>query len=85
MDQHSSNRKPVIIAAGTWSINIGNAFFQFAGKYIMSQVSVNRRVEMLTDQPGYWMYGRKRSAKNCFRLLDYIDADYVFLNEIFFA
>lgn len=80
MDQHSSNRKPVIIAGGTWSTNIGNAFFQCAGKYIMSQVSGDRRVEMLTDQPGYWTYGRKRAAKNSFRLLDYVDADYVVLH-----
>jgi len=35
---------------------------------------------MLTDQPGYWRYGRKRSAKNSFRLLDYVDADYVVLH-----
>ncbi len=85
MSYHPTAKKPVIVAAGTWSTNIGNAFFQCAGKYIMSQVSVNRRVEMLTDQPGYWTYGRKRTAKNCFRLLDYIDADYVFLHGIFSA
>lgn len=80
MSNHSTAKKPVIVAAGTWSTNIGNAFFQCAGKYIMSQVSGNRRVEMLTDQPGYWMYGRKRAAKNSFRLLDHIDADYVVLH-----
>lgn len=46
----------------------------------MSQVSGDRRVEMLTDQPGYWMYGKKRSPENSLKLLDYIDADYIVLH-----
>jgi hypothetical protein len=80
MNQCSSENKPVIVAAGTWSTNIGNALFQLGGKYIMSQVSKGRRVVLLTDQAGYWQYGKKEEPKYSARLLDHVDASYIVLH-----
>lgn len=74
-----SNR-PIIVAAGTWSTNIGNAFIQVGAKHIVSQVTASRPVHLMTHQAGYWRYGKKHEPANSARLLDHIDAEYVVLS-----
>ncbi len=74
-----SNR-PIIITAGTWSTNIGNAFFQLGARHILSQVAAGRDIHLLTDQAGYWQYGRKREPANSARLLDHVEAEYLVLS-----
>ncbi|HRS10922.1 MAG TPA: hypothetical protein P5242_07635 [Sedimentisphaerales bacterium] len=71
--------RPIIITTGTWSTNIGNAFFQLGAHYIVSQAACNRPTFLLTDQAGYWQYGRKREPGHSAHLLDHVDAEYVVL------
>jgi len=70
----------IIVTAGTWSTNIGNAFFQLGARYIMSQALPDRRVQLLADQAGYWQYGRKVEPSRSARLLDHVDADCIVLS-----
>jgi len=76
----SADRRPIIVTAGTWSTNIGNAFFQLGARYIVSQAVPDRAVQLLTDQAGYWQYGKKQEPGHSARLLDHIEADYVVLS-----
>ncbi len=77
--QITANR-PIIVVAGTWSTNIGNAFFQLGAHFIMSQVGGQRPVRLFTDQAGYWQYGKKTEPINSARLLDHVDAEYMVLS-----
>lgn len=72
--------RPVVVTAGTWSTNIGNAFFQLGARYIVSQAAGGRAVHLLTDQAGYWRYGPKVEPKHSARLLDHVDAAYIVLS-----
>ncbi|MBP7051041.1 MAG: hypothetical protein KBE65_08510 [Phycisphaerae bacterium] len=72
--------RPIIVTAGTWSTNIGNAFFQLGARYVMSQACGDRAVQLFTDQAGYWRYGKKVEPANSARLLDHVDAEYVVLS-----
>lgn len=72
--------RPIVVTVGTWSTNIGNAFFQLGAQYIMSEVATTRRIHLLTDQAGYWQYGKKREPANSARLLDHVDAEYIVLS-----
>ena len=76
MDKNRS----IVITAGTWSTNIGNAFFQLGAQQIMSEVATAGRVHLLTDQAGYWQYGKKEEPQNSARLLDHVDAEYIVLS-----
>ncbi len=46
----------------------------------MSKAAPGHRIHLLTDQAGYWQYGRKREPANSARLLDHIDAEYFVLS-----
>lgn len=72
--------RPIVVTAGTWSTNIGNAFFQLGARYIVSQAARERPVHLLTDQAGYWRYGRKTEPRHSAHLLDHIDAAYLVLS-----
>jgi len=72
--------RPIIVTTGTWSTNIGNAFFQLGAHYIVSQAACNRPTCLLTDQAGYWQYGKKREPGHSAHLLDHVDAQYVVLS-----
>lgn len=72
--------RPIVVTAGTWSTNIGNAFFQLGAQYVMSQAGGRRAVQLFTDHAGYWQYGRKVEPANSARLLDHVDAEYVVLS-----
>lgn len=80
MSVESNASRPIIVTAGTWSTNIGNAFFQLGAQYIMSQAGGRRPVRLFTDQAGYWQYGKKVEPGNSARLLDHVDAEYIVLS-----
>lgn len=75
-----TDNKPAIITAGTWSTNIGNAFFQLGAEYIVSQAAPGRQTYLFTDQAGYWQYGKKKEPANSARLIDHVDAEYLVLS-----
>ncbi|MBN1359634.1 MAG: hypothetical protein JW993_03530 [Sedimentisphaerales bacterium] len=72
--------RPIIVTSGTWSTNIGNAFFQLGAQYIVSQALPGLPVQLLTDQAGYWQYGPKVEPGLSARLLDHVDAEYIVLS-----
>lgn len=72
--------RPITITAGTWSTNIGNAFFQLGARHIMRQVFPDHEVCLLTDQAGYWQYGKKEEPAHSARLLDHVDASCIVLS-----
>lgn len=43
----------IAIVSGGWGQNIGNAFFNIGGKWILEEVFPNARVNYIQDQPGY--------------------------------
>lgn len=65
---------------GFWGQNIGNAFFNVAGKWIV-QETFGGNVSEIQDQPGYRTFHRKHTGnpKNDIKLLQYLDVDYVVL------
>lgn len=64
---------------GFWGQNIGNAFFNVAGKWIVEETFGN--VSEIQDQPAYRTFHRKHSGNppNDIKLLQYLDVDYVVL------
>jgi len=80
MPPHITTDRSIIVTTGTWSTNIGNAFFQLGARHIMSQAAPAHRVHLLADQAGYWQYGKKQEPANSARLLDHVEADYVVLS-----
>lgn len=65
---------------GFWGQNIGNAFFNVGGKWIVEN-TFGPNVSEIQDQPAYRTFHKKHSGnpKNDFNLLQYIDTDYVVL------
>ena len=79
-----SGKGKVALVAGFWGQNIGNAFFNLGGKWILEQVFRGYRVEFIQDQPGYRTPGyaiwkRQENPKNDLGLLKHIEADYLVL------
>ena len=69
-------KKTIVIVAGYWSTNIGNAFFQLGAEYILKQIFPHDNVISLYDQPGYWDT-KQGNPPNAFNLLDHIKPDYL--------
>ncbi|MDA8743867.1 polysaccharide pyruvyl transferase family protein [Rubripirellula amarantea] len=65
---------------GFWGQNIGNAFFNIGGKWIVEN-TFGPNVSEIQDQPAYRTFHKKHSGnpKNDIKLLQYIDCDYVVL------
>ncbi|KLU02544.1 hypothetical protein RISK_005610 [Rhodopirellula islandica] len=65
---------------GFWGQNIGNAFFNVGGKWIVEE-TFGGNVSEIQDQPAYRTFHKKHSGnpKNDIQLLKYIDVDYVVL------
>lgn len=65
---------------GFWGQNIGNAFFNVAGKWIVSN-TFGPSVSEIQDQPAYRTFHRKHSGNptNDIKLLRYVDTDYIVL------
>mgnify|MGYP001484216839 CR=1 FL=1 len=76
------NKHPeVALVSGFWGQNIGNAFFNIGGKWILEEVFQDRKVEFIQDQPGYRTFNnqKKGNPKNDVGLLKYLDVEYIVL------
>src|SRR5262249_47815542 len=74
-------RRRVAMVFGFWGQNVGNAFFNIGGKWILEQVFPDHDVALVQDQPGYRTFHdqRKGNPRNDLELLQYIQADYLVL------
>ncbi len=71
----------VALMYGHWGQNIGNAFFNIGGRWILDQMFPDAHIFEIQDQPGYRTFNRKRNGnpKNDLGLLKHLEADYVVL------
>jgi hypothetical protein len=76
---HSGKR--VALVSGFWGQNVGNAFFNVGGKWVLEQALPGARVEWIQDQPGYRTFHdqSKGNPKNHADLIGALDVDYVVL------
>lgn len=81
-DDYGTNAAPsVALVSGFWGQNIGNAFFNIGGKWILEQVFGAGRVAFIQDQPGYRTFhdAAKGNPGNDIEYLQYLDVDYIVL------
>ncbi|MBA4794629.1 MAG: polysaccharide pyruvyl transferase family protein [Phenylobacterium sp.] len=71
----------VALVSGFWGQNIGNAFFNIGGKWILEQVFGAGNVAFIQDQPGYRTFHdqSKGNPDNDIELLRFLDVDYIVL------
>lgn len=71
----------VALVSGFWGQNIGNAFFNIGGKWILEEIFGKSNVAFIQDQPAYrTFYNQKKGLpKNDFGLLSKIDSEYLVL------
>lgn len=71
----------VALVSGFWGQNIGNAFFNIGGKWILEQVFGHGEVDFIQDQPGYRTFhnAAKGNPENDIGYLQYLDVDYIVL------
>lgn len=71
----------VALVSGFWGQNVGNAFFNIGGKWILEQVFGRGEVEFIQDQPGYRTFHNqhKGNPKNDVEFLRLLDIDYIVL------
>lgn len=76
-----SQAPTVAIVSGFWGQNIGNAFFNIGGKWLLDQVFGHQNVAFIQDQPAYQTLNRKSKGNpsNDFGLLRHLDVEYVVL------
>lgn len=66
---------------GFWGQNIGNAFFNVGGGWVLRQMFPDGRICEIQDQPAYRTFNKKSrgNPKNDVNLLEYLDSDYIVL------
>lgn len=71
----------VALVSGFWGQNIGNAFFNVGGKWILEDVFQDGDVAFIQDQPGYRTFHNQARGNppNDFGLLRYLKVDYIVL------
>jgi hypothetical protein len=71
----------VALVYGFWGQNIGNAFFNVGGQYILEHVFGTGNVYLIQDQPAYRTFHNqaKGNPRNDLNLLRYLDVDVVVL------
>lgn len=71
----------VALVSGFWGQNIGNAFFNIGGKWILDQIFGAGRAAFIQDQPGYRTFhdAAKGNPANDIEYLQYLDVDYIVL------
>ncbi|MGB3328489.1 MAG: hypothetical protein WBA46_06005 [Thermomicrobiales bacterium] len=76
-----SRQARVAVVSGFWGQNIGNAFFNVSGKWIMQQVLPDAKVEWFQDQPGYRTFHDQSKGNPPAHpdLIGALDVDYVVL------
>jgi hypothetical protein len=70
------------LAAGGWSGNIGNAFFNLGTQHVLSAAVPDSRVVLLSDQAAYWRmgpFGYRTEPANSLRYWERLRPDYVVL------
>lgn len=69
------------LVSGFWAQNIGNAYFNIGGKWILDQVFGSDNVQFIQDQPSYRTFypQHKGAPRNYAKILNRVDVDYVFL------
>ncbi|MFN3856350.1 MAG: polysaccharide pyruvyl transferase family protein [Caulobacter sp.] len=77
----SPKRPTVALVSGFWGQNIGNAFFNIGGKWILEQVFGEGSVAFIQDQPGYRTFHdqSKGNPANDIEFLRLLDCEYVVL------
>ncbi len=66
----------VVMVYGFWGQNIGNAFFNVGGEWLLEQVFGRERVGRIQDQPGYRTFHRQSGGnpRNALDLISAVDA-----------
>jgi hypothetical protein len=69
----------VAITSGFWGQNIGNAFFDIGGKWVLEQVFGAGRVAFIQNQPGYRTFNNqaKGNPRRDFGILKELDVEYI--------
>lgn len=69
------------LVSGFWGQNIGNAFFNIGGKYLLDSVCGPNQVQFVQDQPAYrTLYNQRRGApKNYAKIHERLDIDLLVL------
>lgn len=77
----SAKNPRVALVSGHWGQNIGNAFFNLGGKWILEQVYGSDEVAFIQDQPGYRTFhdASKGNPENDLGLLQHLDIDVIVL------
>jgi hypothetical protein len=71
----------IALVSGFWGQNIGNAFFNIGGKWILQQVFPDHDVDFIQDQPGLRTFHKQSSGnpKNDIELLRFLNVEYIVL------
>lgn len=71
----------VALVAGGWGQNIGNAFFNIGGRWVLDQIFGPEQVAYIQDQPGYRTFNRKEKGnpRNDLGILKHLALDYLVL------
>jgi hypothetical protein len=71
----------IALVSGFWGQNIGNAFFNIGGKWILQEVFPEHDVDFIQDQPGLRTFHKQSTGnpKNDIGLLQYLKVDYIVL------
>ena len=71
----------VALVSGFWAQNIGNAFFNIGGQWVLEQVFGKDQVQFIQDQPAYRTFYKQHKGppENYARILDRMEVDYVVL------
>lgn len=66
---------------GDWSRNIGNAFFQLGGQWVIQEVLPDAKIMLINEQPGYPSYWNPKGGnpRNSFDIPSHLDVDYLVL------
>lgn len=71
----------VALVGGQWAQNVGNAFFNLGGEYVLSRVFGDDAVGFFQDQPNYRTLHNKHKGnpKNYVDFVQHLDIDYLVL------
>lgn len=80
-------KRRIALVSGGWGQNIGNAFFNVGGKFVLDSVFSDDRVQYFQDQPGYRTFNKQArgNPKNDVGLLKYLDVDVIVLQGPVFS
>lgn len=72
---------------GAWGQNIGNAFFNLGGKWLLEQVVGEENVKLVQDQPAYATFRNESKGNwpNAFDLISRLDIDLLVLQGPLFT